>query len=353
MRALIVAAIVACAGASFAAPARIIVTAVASLHGANGAYFRSELHALNTASSPVTAQLTFRCWSGRPCAAATVPLTIAPRTNVVFNDIVVELAHVSESAGALEIEYDDAGGTLAVTSRLFNQTANGTFGQTVPALTEADGVTSAVFSFVPMATDFRHGLRSNAGGFNPGDAPATTTWVLHAHDGAELGRVTRLLAARESFQFGASVDAALGAAAADVPDAYLTVTASVPFLPYVSVVDNLSGDPTFLLPQRDAPAIAQELVVNCARYRFTPGSTTPIVLNTGVSYRLVFRSSDTTHSISAIPQLGIDGGTIAPDGDYVVMVTPPASLRGARFNFACTHVCGPGHGGMYGVIEVQ
>ncbi len=353
MRALTFVAIVLCAGASFAAPARIIIPAVASIHGANGSFFRSELHAFNTSLSPIVATLTFRCWSGRPCAVLPVPLTIPPRTNVVIADAVSDLAHVAESAGALEIDYDDAGGTLAVTSRLFNQLENGTFGQTVPALAEADGVTNAVFNFVPITSDFRHGLRSNAGGFDPGDAPVTTTWVLHAHDGAELGRATRVLAPRESFQFGTSVDAALGAAAADMSDAYVTVTASAPFLPYVSVVDNLTGDPTFLLPQRDTPPAARDLVVDCARYRFTPGTDTPIVLQAGVAYRLVFRSADTTHAISAIPQLGIDGADIMPGGDYVVDVTAAPSLRGARFNFACTHVCGPGHGSMYGAIEVH
>jgi hypothetical protein len=346
-------AILLCSAPALAAPAHILIPAVASIHGANGSFFRSEIHAFNTARSPIAATLTFRCWSGRPCATGPILLTIAPRTNVVIADAFADLAHTAESAGALEIDYDDDGGTLAVTSRLFNQLANGSYGQTVPALGEADRVTNAVFNFVPMASDFRHGMRSNAGGFNPGDTPVTTLWVLHAHDGAELGRMTRVLAPRESFQFGASVDSALGAAAADIPDAYVTVTASAPFLPYVSVIDNLTGDPTFLLPQRDAPPEAQNLVVDCARYRFTPGTGTPIVLEAGVAYRLVFQSADTTHAISAIPQLGIDSATIVPGVDYVVNVTAAPLLRGMRFNFACTRVCGPGHGGMHGVIEVR
>jgi hypothetical protein len=344
-------AILFCSVPVLAAPARILIPAVASIHGANRSFFRSELHLFNTGRSPIAATLTFRCWSERPCATSPALLTIAPRTNVVIADVFADLAHIAESAGALEIEYDDDSGTLAVTSRLFNQLANGTYGQTVPALSEADSVTNAVFNFVPMASDFHHGMCSNAGGFNPGDAPVTTVWILHAHDGAELGRTTRVLEPRESFQFGDSVDSALGAAAADIADAYVTVTASAPFLPYVSVIDNITGDPTFLLPQRDASL--ENLVVDCARYRFTPGTGTPIVLEAGVAYRLVFRSTDTTHAISAIPQLGIDSATIMPGVDYVVNVTAPLLLRGTQFNFACTHVCGPGHGGMHGVIEVR
>jgi hypothetical protein len=336
------------------APARVIVPAVASLHGANGSVFRSELHLFNASSSPMNVTMTFRCWSGRPCAPMPVPLTIAPRTNVVFADVIAEVAQVAESAGALELDYDNANGTLAVTSRLFNQLPSGTLGQSVPGMGASDALTSSIFNFVPTSTDLRHGFRSNAGAFNPGDVQVTTTWTLHARDGREQGRLTRTLAPRESFQFGASIDAALAAPVVDSNDAYLTVTSSGPLLPYVSVIDNLSGDPTLLLPQRDdGSAPSQTLTIQCEQYRFTPGTTSPIVLSAGTTVRLVFHTIDTTHALSSIPQLGIDGGLITPDGDYIVDVAVPESLRGATFNFACTRVCGSGHGSMHGSIEVR
>jgi hypothetical protein len=337
-----------------AAPARVIVPAVASLHGANGSYFRSELHLFNASSSPMNVTMTFRCWSGRPCAAMPVTLTIAPRTNVVYADVIADLAQVAESAGALELDYDNANGTLAVTSRLFNQLVNGTAGQSVPGLSASDALTSSVFNFVPTSTDLHHGFRSNAGAFNPGDIDVTTTWTLHARDGRKLGHTVRTFAPHESFQFGTSIDAALAAPIVDSNDAYLSVTSSGPLLPYVSVIDNLSGDPTFLLPQRDdGPASSQTLTIQCERYRFTPGSASPILLSAGTRYRLVFHATDTSHALSSIPQLGIDGGSITPDGDYIVEVVVPESLRGATFNFACTRVCGSGHGSMHGSIEVR
>jgi hypothetical protein len=58
------------------------------------------------------------------------------------------------------------------------------------------------------------------------------------------------------------------------------------------------------------------------------------------------------HGVSAIPALGIAGAVVRPGFDYTVRVSPTADQVG-RFNFACTRVCGAGHGGMHGAIEVQ
>ena len=71
-----------------------------------------------------------------------------------------------------------------------------------------------------------------------------------------------------------------------------------------------------------------------------------------MTYEITFRSIDVVHGISAIPVLGIASREVAPGADSVVLVTPTPAQRG-RYNFACTHVCGPGHGGMFGAIEVE
>jgi len=96
------------------------------------------------------------------------------------------------------------------------------------------------------------------------------------------------------------------------------------------------------------------LLVTVSQYEFSPGgpSGPPIRLQSGVTYRITFRSIDVEHGVSAIPALGIEGGSVSPGTDYVVTVTPTA-LQVGRYNFACTHVCGPGHGGMHGSIEVE
>ena len=96
------------------------------------------------------------------------------------------------------------------------------------------------------------------------------------------------------------------------------------------------------------------LLVTLSRYQFSPGGPEgpPIRLTAGLTYWITFRAIDVVHGISAIPLLGIPGRDVVPGTDYVVTVTPTPAQRG-RYNFACTRVCGVGHGSMYGAIEVD
>jgi hypothetical protein len=102
-----------------------------------------------------------------------------------------------------------------------------------------------------------------------------------------------------------------------------------------------------------APMDAVPVLVTLSRYRFSPGGPDgpPIRLHAGTTYRMTFRSLDVEHGVSAIPVLGIEGRSVTPGDDYVVTVAPTTGQSG-RYNFACTRVCGAGHGGMYGAIEV-
>ena len=78
----------------------------------------------------------------------------------------------------------------------------------------------------------------------------------------------------------------------------------------------------------------------------------PIRLVAGVTYSVTFRSVDVVHGISSILVLGIAHRDIVPGEDYVVTIAPTAAQRGT-YTFACTRVCGVGHGGMFGRIEID
>ena len=96
------------------------------------------------------------------------------------------------------------------------------------------------------------------------------------------------------------------------------------------------------------------LLVTLSRYQFTPGGPDgpPIRLVAGVTYSVTFRSVDVVHGISSIPVLGIAHHDVVPGEDYVVTIAPTAAQRGT-YTFACTRVCGVGHGGMFGRIEID
>ncbi len=134
----------------------------------------------------------------------------------------------------------------------------------------------------------------------------------------------------------------------------------------ITVTDRTTGETkTYLNPAGTAFApildtaafagcAAVPLLVTLSRYQFSPGGPEgpPIRLTAGVTYRITFRSTDVEHGVSSIPVLGIPGEHVIPGTDYVVTVTPTPAQRG-RYNFACTRVCGVGHGGMFGAIEVE
>jgi hypothetical protein len=344
---------IACLSAS-AAPRQVIVPAVASIHGANGTFFRSELYLFNQSNSRLAIQMTYRCWTGQRCGTPAT-MMLDPRANRRIDDAVNTLFGAPETAGALEIVFDDAGGLVTARSRMYTTSDCGTFGQEVPGLDITAAHRRSVLHYVPLSMDLRTGMRSNAGAYNPADLPANTKWELHRGDGTLLGTLTRIVGAHEAFQFVGPLTNPFGAAPATDATAYLLVSSDLPIFPYVSAIDNQTGDALFDPGAEDLrPAEVTELLVECSRYQFSPGSgSTPIVLTAGANYRLRFHTTDTTHGLTAIQQLGIGGGDIAPDADYVVDITLGEQLRGSRFNFSCTHICGSGHGNMYGAIEIR
>jgi hypothetical protein len=102
-----------------------------------------------------------------------------------------------------------------------------------------------------------------------------------------------------------------------------------------------------------AAAQTVDVLVVVSRYQFSPGGPVgpPIDLHAGVTHRITFRSIDVEHGVSAIPALGIPELFLTPGSEAIVMVSPTVDQVG-RYNFACTQVCGFGHGGMFGAIEV-
>jgi hypothetical protein len=245
-------------------------------------------------------------------------------------------------------------GAFAVESRVTN-VANpaATFGLAIPGT--LSGVTDGDVGLGPdVESDAAY--RTNFGLFNDWSEPAAVKVELVDDSGAVLGGTIYTLAPYSLEQHAVSeiVPAAFSRATMRVtpPAGY-----GGQIVGYTAVVDNTTGDGAaamlhaYRLPD---PGAAQAILVTVSRYEFAPGgpSGPPIRLQAGATYRITFHTTDTEHGISAIPQLGISESAIAPGADYVVEVAPTAAQRG-RYNFACTRVCGSGHGGMYGAIEVD
>jgi hypothetical protein len=339
------------------AEARLVLPAAASIHGANRTFFHTDLRVLNL--SYVTAadvQAVYHCWGGGACASLVRSFTLGPRQNLALDEVVASLFEAAETAGAIEFLYDDGAGPLVVSARLYTpQTPLPSHGGWVAARRVEQATVRCVFGQVALSADRTSGFRTNAGGFNPGPATVTAVYTLRRSDGIALGSASRRIGPGEFFQFDGTIGDAAGISGVTDTNLYLSLAADGPFFPYAVVIDNQSGDLFFIEPADDpVPSNAISLLVTLSRYQFSPGGPDgpPIRLQAGVTYRITFRSNDVEHGISAIPLLDIATAAIVPGADYVITLTPSLAQRG-RYTFACTRVCGAGHGGMFGAIEVE
>lgn len=231
-------------GQQFFAPPRILtVPAAASLHGAAGTFFRSDLAVFNddvVGLATVTAR--YRCFLGA-CADTQVTFSVGPGGTLVFSDPVATLFGAPESAGWIELV---PAGHITVTSRLYTPgPVQGTVGMSVPALEPRDGTTSQV---LPLLSK---GSRVNVGVINPEEAAQVVTIRVYSHAGRFLGRVKRLLLRRQATQIN-DIFREVGVTG-DVDAAYCLVEGNAPFriFAYAAIIDNASQDPIFVTGQDD------------------------------------------------------------------------------------------------------
>lgn len=335
------------------------VPVVASTTDANGIRLVSLLSVANPHPFPmtVTAYWLPAGTDNRGFRATARPIRLPANGATRILDPLASLWRASGYASIyLESKSDpDLDGAFIVDSRLLRVVdSDATQGFSVPAT--LSGIASSEKGY---AADIQSDARfsTDIGLFNDSSAFAAVRVEIVAEEGTVIGVKEYVLPPLSLLQ-----DAVTNITATAFSHASLRVTSlsggNGQIIGYVVVTDNTtrSASLSLLQPYRSPSSDARLLVVELSRYRYSPGGPTgpPIALEAGVTYELVFRSIDTAHGLSAIPQLGIEGSTnIAPGRDYVVRVAPTQEQSGTRYNFGCTRFCGAGHGGMYGSIEVQ
>lgn len=161
-----------------------------------------------------------------------------------FHNLLADVFGVADAVGAAGVLSDSEG--LQVMSRTFNQTANGTFGQSLPGVATRDLIPAGTRARVLFLTE-NGAFRSNLGLVNGVDSPITVQWELFAADGSSLGTGARELPAWGNLQLNRVLAdfAPIEAAYADV----WTTTTGGAFTCYGSVLDEISSDPTTVLPR--------------------------------------------------------------------------------------------------------
>lgn len=221
-----------------------VIPVAAHLPGANGTTWRTDVAIQNFQSTPLTVDFAL-LRSGEGLADNVValgsPVTVPAGGNMTIPDV---LASQEDASGALLVGGDHA---FAITSRTFNSTANGTFGQTVPAAREiaSSGDDDASTLYVPGIVQNAK-FRTNIGLVISATSPMTVTVSLNDANGQAAGTRTFNVAAgvttHVQFPVTSIASAALDSAGAvvHIADGSGTVIA------YASVVDNATGDASYI-----------------------------------------------------------------------------------------------------------
>ena len=220
--------------------ATFIVPAAGTGAGANASQWQSELTLHNTSSNAMSAALTFHDSTG---AQQSEPLTVNARSTVTLSDIVKTRFGRDAGTGAIEITVPDAmADRVAITSRTFNSSPNGEFGQDIPAVDVA-GAASAGDVIVLQAPSSATNARFNFGIYAVTDA--VVRWDLVRADGTLAASIEKSYTAGTQFQYNQGITTLLGATEQD-DDALQAVVTAGKVIAYGSAVNNQSGDPSFV-----------------------------------------------------------------------------------------------------------
>ncbi|MCM2314224.1 MAG: hypothetical protein NDJ92_03610 [Thermoanaerobaculia bacterium] len=244
----------------------LIIPAVGHAAGSNSQW-QSDVRISNVSSQSMN-YLLFFTPSGQPGTGTVkeASVTVAPGQTVALNDVVKSWFGIgagSESAtGVMEIRPQSnaistaAGSSFATgtslaaasvaTSRTYNLSSTGTFGQFIPAVSYSKFVgKGTTLSLQQVAQSAQY--RTNVGVVEASGQPATVQFTVFSSSGQQLGQWNESLQAGEHRQYDRllaqrGIELEGGRIEVDVVSDTGRITA------YASTVDNQTGDPIFVPP---------------------------------------------------------------------------------------------------------
>jgi hypothetical protein len=170
-------------GAAPSAASAQMIPIVASSPGLK-AFWVSDVRVLNAGSSTAQVTLEFRPEKTSPGTFKSVSKTIEPGHVLALDDVLETAFGISNTKGSLRIVSKTSGALLLITSRTYNKTSHGTYGQFVPAV--AVGFTGSGHTTV-IQMDGKGGFHSNVGICNISGSSITVGYDVKDATGATLG----------------------------------------------------------------------------------------------------------------------------------------------------------------------
>ena len=202
--------------------------------GLNGSQWRSDVGVLNPSPATANLQVVLHASGGTKMNTTYVP----SGSQAILTDIVNQLG--TTGSGALEIQSDQP---VVVSSRTYNQSGNGTFGQDYASYNAASVLGAGQSAWLPQLTE-NAAYRTNISLTNTGIAAATVSVTLL--DGAG-NALTTYIAALNPGEWQQAVQPFKNKANQTVMDrgyAKVTVTSGSGVIASASVIDNSTNDPT-------------------------------------------------------------------------------------------------------------
>lgn len=214
-----------------------LIPAVAHNKGLGGTLWRTDVGILNVSGATVTMHVTFFHVDGYPLA----PIITSQPANTMrmwWNvlESLIGYGASDNASGALLIH---TSGPLNFTSRTYNSTSTGTYGQFVPAVTLGNALQPGQTGYLPQLRSSSN-FRTNIGLVNLGPADARVVITLYDRDANLVGTRTVTLIWSQWWQW----TNAYGGATYEPAFAKIEVQTGGAVWAYASVVDNRTGDAT-------------------------------------------------------------------------------------------------------------
>jgi hypothetical protein len=202
--------------------------------GLNGSQWRSDVGILNPTSVTANIVVVLHTASGPRTSSAYVP----PGGQAILTDVVNQLGYTG--SGALEVQSDQP---VVVTSRTYDQSANGTLGQDYGSYSSASALGTGQSAWLPQLTE-NAAYRTNILLANTGTQAATVNVTLLDATGKALTTYSVTLSPGDSQQATQPFKNKANQTSMDRGYAKVTVTSGAGVIAFASVIDNTTNDPT-------------------------------------------------------------------------------------------------------------
>lgn len=232
-------------------------------HGQGSKFFLSDLHLFNPGPAPREFSLYFvpRGRSGAQAVAAT--RTVGAGEVLSIDDVIASQFGFSDSIGPIVATSTDP--NFLITGRLYTDTANGSFGHTVPGFSTTQGLTFGAGTATANGLIKSAEFHSNVGFTEVSGAPVQVRVDAVGGDGSALGSIS-IVAGPNTTPILGDIIRTLGLPSSSNFSVNFTVTsASGRVIPFATYVDDITGD-TIFQPASNPPASAEDQILTQAAY---------------------------------------------------------------------------------------